>query len=174
MEATVHSASKDWPLLLNCFPVQQTLGPTMLEFFQHSLRSLNQEERKRIVICADGYYIDKRSKKWLREQQIKYLVGVNSHHFHQLWARLALTVDDIGKWAVAWSWKTEKAALMHWHPTLGRKCLLTTAFKYEDHGQALDQPSFEAYYKVIFNETDTLNHHLHGKTWPYHRPGLAV
>ena len=169
-ETTLRAASTQLPYLLNCYPVQQHGGPTMLEFFQSALGHLNAEEKREVVVIADAYYIDEASRKWLRENDIKYLLSVNPTRFAEVWVGLSSEVKEIGEWVIGWSEETEEAALYHWHEKLGELCLLTNAFSYIDDGKELEDPIFERYYHHTFNITDTLNHFLHGKTYPYHRP----
>ena len=72
---------------------------------------------------------------------------------------------------MAWSEETQEAALVHWHPTLGKIHLLTNAFDYTDNGKPLEEPPFERYYKHTFNTSDKLNQAMHERSYPYHRPG---
>ena len=170
VETTLKGSSTQLPFLLNSYPVQQHDGPTMLEFFQAALGHLNEEEKQEVVVIADAYYIDEASRKWLRENGIKYLLAVNPTRFAEVWVGLRCEAQEIGAWVIGWSEETEEAALYHWHEKLGEIYLLTNAFSYVDDGKDLHEPIFERYYKHTFNITDKLNHHLHGKGYPYHRP----
>lgn len=170
-ETTIKAPSTQLPFLLNCYPVQQTKGPTMLEFFQSAVGNLDTEMVKKVVIIADAYYIDAASRDWLRDSNFKYLLSVNPKRFAEVWAALSSKVVSSGDWAIAWSDETEEAALLHYHPTLGKIHLITNAFIYFDDDQAIKEPPFEPYYKQTFNTTDHLNQHLHGKQYPYSRPG---
>lgn len=170
-ETTIKAPSTQKPFLLNCYPVQQHHGPTMLEFFKSAVGRLDSGMMKNTIIVADAYYISAESRDWLRECDFKYLLAVNPTRFQEVWVVLASQVEKIGDWAVAWSEETQEAALMHWHETLGMKYILTNAFTYVDNDIPIAEPPFERYYKVTFNISDHLNQALHGRGYPYVRPG---
>jgi len=46
---------------------------------------LEEDDRKRVVVVADAYYLDDRSRTWLREKGFKYLIAINPTRFKEVW-----------------------------------------------------------------------------------------
>jgi hypothetical protein len=61
-EATIKGSFTGLPYLVNAFPVQQNEGPTMLDFYQHTLRDVPERKRHYVVVVSDAYYLDDKSR----------------------------------------------------------------------------------------------------------------
>lgn len=170
-EATIKGKYTGLPFLLNSCPIQQKSGPTMLELYQASLERIPQAERKRIVVVTDAYYMDDRSRTWLREAGFMYLAAINPTRFKEVWDPLILKVKKIGQWSVAWNAETKEAAYHYWDPEHGRQYLLTNAFRYQTTNKPMKEPAFHDVYGLLFNTSDRLNHYIAKRGWPYRRRG---
>jgi len=129
-ETTVKGRATGLPYLLNCIPIQEKEGPAMVEIFKQALERIGEDDRKRVVVVADAYYLDDRSRTWLREGGFKYLMAINPTRFKEVWEYLGVEVKAMGQWAVAWNAKTKEAACQYWDPEFGKKYILTNAFRY--------------------------------------------
>jgi hypothetical protein len=170
-ETVIKGRFSGLPYLLSAYPVQQNEGPTMLEFYQHSLRDVPASQRASVVVVSDAYYLDDRSRRWLRDSGFMYLMAVNPTRFKEVWKPLNLKAKRIGTWSIAWNATTEETAAVYWHPELGKKYLLTNAFRYNPSAEPLTIfPLWDAY-GHLFNSADRLNHFYATRYYPYRREG---
>jgi hypothetical protein len=170
-ECTMKAPKSGLPFLVNAIPVQQAEGPTMLEFYQNSLGWMDDEQKKKVVIVSDAYYMDDASRRWLRANHFKYLVSVNPQRFREVWKPLAMKVKKKKQIAVAWCSTTGEAAALLWTTENKKSYMLTNAFTYSSSGTPVNATVFSDTYCHLFNTADRLNSYLYHRGYPWRRTG---
>jgi hypothetical protein len=168
---TVKGPSTGLPFLVNCFPVQQKSGPTMLDFYKVGLDWVSAADRGKTVVVTDSYYMDGSSRTWLRDQGSMYLAAINPTRFKEVWAPLKMKVKKQGQVSVAWNNRTGEAAVHCWTFENRNTFLPTNAFQYEKGKEKITSDVFDVAYRHTFNTADRLNHFLHDKDYPFRREG---
>ena len=170
-EATMKGPHTGLPYLIAAFPIQQHQGPSMLEMYQTSLSWIARQDRKNVVVVTDAYYMDDASRKWLRDNDFKYLAAINPTRFKEVWGPLERQIKHCGDGAVHWNDETGEAAV-HIKLESGYKIyLLTNAFTYQLTQQPVNYTIFSDVYSHCFNTADRLNHFIGKKGYPYRRIG---
>jgi hypothetical protein len=165
-ETTVKAPKTGLPYLVNCFPVQQKEGPSMLDFYKIGLDWVAAADRPNTVVVTDAYYMDDASRNWLRSEGFMYLAAINPTRFKEVWEPLKLKVKKRGQVAVAWNKITGEAAVHCWTFENRKTFLLTNAFKFKSGPQKLTSEVFDVAYKHSFNTCDRLNHFIANKEYP--------
>jgi len=167
LEATIKGAATGLPILWSSYPVQQNTGPTMVKFYQEALKTVPIATRHDLVVVSDAYYLDDRSRTWLRDSKYKYLAAVNPTRFKEVWEPLIDSVKKPGEFSLSWNPSTKETAMHYWHPELKHLYILTNAFSYQPTGAFIDHPPMYDAYQLLFNTADRLNHFLADKRYPY-------
>lgn len=170
-ESTMKGPNTGMPFLINAIPVQQEAGPTMLEFYQGSLAWLDVDQRKKVVVVSDAYYMDNASRLWLRSSGFKYLCAINPVRFAEVWEPLKMKVKKKKHVSVAWCSTTGEAAVHFWTHEGKKVYILTNAFSYQPSSSAINTTVFSDTYCHLFNTVDRLNHYIYQKGYPWRREG---
>lgn len=170
-KATCKEEKTGMPFLLHAIPVQQSEGPTMLEFYKECLKNIPRVQRQQLVVITDAYYMDDASRTWLHQKGFKYLAAINPRRFKEVWCPLLLQVKHIKDTAVAWNPQTQEVAALYWALEGKKFYILSNAWKYKTTEDQLNSASLFLTYKHLFNTCDCLNHFIANKGYPYDRPG---
>ena len=135
---------------------------------QH-LQHVPESQRSKLVICSDRYYLDDRSRSFLRSHRIMYLCAVNKTCFPELWKDLDKRVTKVGEWAMSYNEETGEVAVVEHSAQYGMMRLLTNAFAvhHTETEMKYNIPSF--FYQTLFHVNDILHGYFHGKEFPYKR-----
>lgn len=168
------------PLLIQIMPLTSTepRNVTCEPYNNLSLVDVHQEIvpnlREGSFIVEDAYYLDDQSRKYLREQGVKYLSAINPVRFAEVWTECEKFVEKKGDWVIMENKTTKEHAMMRWDPMGERKqYVLTNAFltRKKKSKKATDINPISESYKLLFNGCDRFNSLLNNKYWPYHRKG---
>jgi hypothetical protein len=179
-EVSTIGSKTGMPLLLKVMPITSTepRKVTCEPYNNLSLVDVHQEIvpslRGESFIVEDAYYLDDQSRKYLREQGIKYLSAINPVRFAEVWEECEKFVEKKGDWVIMENKTTKEHAMMRWDPMGERKqYVLTNAFltRKKRSKKATDINAISETYKLLFNGCDRFNSLLNNKYWPYDRIG---
>jgi hypothetical protein len=180
-ELTTIAPTTGMPLLMKILPLTSTDASqvTIEPFNNFSLIDVHKEIvpclRQETFIVMDAYYLDDESRKYLRNEKIKYLAAINPIRFKEVWNELSEHVNKPGDWVISHNETTKEHAMMRWDPLKGdrKQHVLTNVFENRKKLSKKEQNmnAISEVYLHLFNGCDRLNSYLDNKYWPYHRWG---
>ena len=122
---------------------------------------------------ADSYYLDHAGRALLQEKGVNFMCSVSGDRFHSLRDMVSDQVTKPGEWAGLWNDESNEAFFFVWdkNQNVGKKCVLTNAFRCKAKRTAKAIVPVWDHYKVSFNLCDQFNRDLHDCTWPHRHVG---
>lgn len=179
-EVTTIAPFTGWPILIKCMPLTSTdaRNVTVEPYNNLVLEDVHKEVasclREGTIIVEDAYYLDDKSRKYLRKEGINYISAINPVRFNEVWTECEKYVQEKGDWVIMKNITTNEHAMMRWDPMGERKqYVLTDSFETRKKlkKKAVDTNEISDTYKLTFNGCDRFNSLLNNKYWPYERIG---
>ena len=101
------------------------------------MKSFKSEERSSLIhmkekqCFMDSYYLQEESRKWLKENGIKYIASIHSGRFGVLVKTMMKKVTKSCSYVQCFNKGTKESAVHYWsnNMNLGRKTVLGTGFQ---------------------------------------------
>jgi hypothetical protein len=125
------------------------------------------------ILVADSYYLDLAGLQYLRDNNVKFVCGVQKNRFADLAAATSSAVTSSGMSAVLANTNASEVFVDCWdkNTSIGRKFVLTNAFSHKKkRGKPHVLVGYDAY-KIAFSLCDHFNRELHDRTWPHKHGG---
>lgn len=124
------------------------------------------------LLVFDSYYLDSVGRRYLHDNELKYIASVTKERFPLIHDKLKENVKKPGDWDGMHDVATKESAVLYWDPDdrIGMKMVLTNALTKVTRMAINNIIPIYDIYKITFKPCDNFNKCLHDRTWP-HRHG---
>jgi hypothetical protein len=126
--------------------------------------------KKNTIIVMDSYYTSRASRERLFEAKVRYIAATTRGRFEKIFENLVPRVNKPGTYSCKFNKSRNELAVHFQHEkgTIGKKYLLTTAFRRNNGEEQLCAP-VSAEYGKLFGVCDRFNHAMAKRSWPFRR-----
>lgn len=129
------------------------------------------KDHRDTILVQDSYYVDTTGRDLLNKAEQLHISALNSKWHKELLALVKGQLNDAGDLVLAYNEKTGESLCYFWDKILGKKFVLSNAFKLmKKKHQAGDNPLYD-HYAVGYDKCDEWNQLLHGRRFPFRRSG---
>ena len=116
----MHDSNKQAGKVVKCHEIIQEWGEMILDSYQ-----------RETMLFMDSYYLQEESRKWLKENGIKYIASIHSGRFGVLVKTMMKKVMKSCSYVQCFNQGTKESAVHYWsnNMNLGRKTVLGTGFQ---------------------------------------------
>lgn len=132
-------------------------------------KEIVESRGNRSLITMDSYYIDNQSRGIFGDSGTKYIAAMRADRFRSIVSVVSRNVNKCGDTSFAYNKETKEVCVHHWSvdATVGKKVVLSNAFKLAHGKQKLSEIPVYDHYKVSFNGCDKFNTRLANRNFIY-------
>lgn len=125
------------------------------------------------LIVFDSYYLDATGRRYLVENNVKFVAAVTKERFANIFDKLKDKVERPGDWAGIHNPITRESAVYYWDKdeNISKKLVISNALTKTTSRNCNENIPIYDIYQVTFKSCDIFNKSLHDRTWPHRHGG---